>query len=114
MEINLNVYHDVQQGGRQYMEDIISIVTNCDASKDTSNLTEKPFACFYVFDGHGGVDAAKFAEKNLHKIIISQEGFYSKDDDVVLKAIKSGFLITHKLMWDVLGIFIHLINHQIS
>ena len=103
MKVTLDVYHDVRQGGRQYMEDIISIVTNCDHSKNPSNRKEKPFACFYVFDGHGGVDAAKFAEKHLHHIITSQEGFHSLDDNTVLKAIRKGFLATHKLMWNVLG-----------
>lgn len=108
MKLTLDVYHDVRQGGRQYMEDIISIVTNCDSSKNSSDENEEPFVCFYVFDGHGGVDAAKFAEKHLHQIITCQEGFYSQDDDVVLKAIRTGFIATHKLMWNVLGALLNI------
>lgn len=52
-----------------------------------------------VFDGHGGPEAAEFARDHLYDEITKQKGFWTDDDDQVVRAIKDGFLSTHKLMW---------------
>ncbi|ESO11922.1 hypothetical protein HELRODRAFT_71441, partial [Helobdella robusta] len=100
MNLTLNVYHDVRRGGRNYMEDVIAIVTHIG---DQSEPYSHPFVCFLVFDGHGGVEAAKFSEENLLNEIKAQEGFNSDDDELVVEAIKKGFLSTHQSMWKVIG-----------
>ena len=60
---------------------------------------------FGVFDGHGGVHAAKYAKENLLDEITSLKGFWSEDDNEVLKAIKDGFVATHHKMWKIVGMF---------
>ena len=65
-------------------------------------IIEEPYAFFAVYDGHGGAEAAKFAEKHLHDEVVGNKSFWSQDDDQVLKAIKEGFISTHKLMWKAL------------
>ena len=106
--LKLDVYCDDAIGDRKYMEDVILIAThdtggsvdflekpNCDKSKCVA-----PFACFFIFDGHGGVEAAKFARKNLLKQLLMQKEFYSDDDEQVISAIKQGFLKTQDLMFE--------------
>ena len=61
---------------------------------------EVEFGYFAVFDGHGGVEAAQFAKEHLLNEIRKTKGFWSDDDDQVLKAIKSAFITTHKMMWN--------------
>lgn len=56
-------------------------------------------AFFAVFDGHGGSDAAAFAREHLWNKIKQQKGFYSGETSRVVKAIKDGFLATHREMW---------------
>ena len=46
------------------------------------------YAFFGVFDGHGGVHAAKFAKEHLLNEITNQNNFWSDDENQVLKAIK--------------------------
>ena len=60
-------------------------------------------AFFAVFDGHGGSDAAAFAREHLWNKIKQQKGFYSGETSRVVKAIKDGFLATHREMWKHLG-----------
>lgn len=60
-------------------------------------------AFFGVFDGHGGKQAAMFARERLWDTIKSQKGFYSSDSAHVIKAIKEGFMATHRAMWKQLG-----------
>ncbi|EDO37355.1 predicted protein, partial [Nematostella vectensis] len=55
-----------------------------------------------VFDGHGGREAAVFARSRLWETIKKQRGFYSSDPEHVVKAIKEGFMATHRSMWKVL------------
>ena len=43
------------QGGRAYMEDFSSVTVDADNQE----------ACFAVYDGHGGHDAAYFCQRNL-------------------------------------------------
>jgi serine/threonine protein phosphatase PrpC len=45
-----------------------------------------------VLDGHGGVEAAKFAQAHLHRIVAEQPEF--KEDPK--KALHNGFLETDK------------------
>ena len=61
---------------------------------------EVEFGYFAVFDGHGGVEAAQFARDHLLNEIRKSKGFWSDDDEQVLKAIKLAFTNTHKLMWN--------------
>ncbi|KAG8994058.1 Protein phosphatase 2C 2 [Tulasnella sp. JGI-2019a] len=42
-------------------------------------------AFFAVYDGHGGVSAAKFAGTNVHKRLISEEAYAKKDYKAALK-----------------------------
>ena len=84
------------QGGRKEMEDFKRVVFDRDPEQ----------AFFAVFDGHGGRDAAIFARDNLWDNIKKQKGFYSGDTASVIKAIKDGFLITHRHMWKQLGEFV--------
>lgn len=61
------------------------------------------FGYFAVFDGHGGASAACFARESLLNEIKAQQGFWSEDDNDVMKAIKSAFITTHTLMWNDVG-----------
>jgi len=63
------------------------------------------YAFFGVFDGHGGSEAATFADKHLRREIERQETFWSEEDDCVVDAIKDGFVSTHKLMMTAVGLF---------
>lgn len=54
-----------------------------------------------VFDGHGGKEAAQFADKELWPAIRSMEGFNTTDSEAVRKAIFQGFQNTHDKMWSV-------------
>ncbi|KAG0425088.1 hypothetical protein HPB47_027718 [Ixodes persulcatus] len=65
-------------------------------TKDKSGLE---YAYFGIFDGHGGREAALYAKEHLLDAIVKQSGFWSNDDEHVLRAIKHGFLATHLGMW---------------
>lgn len=52
----------------------------------------EPQSFFAVYDGHGGLEAAKFTQAQLHCNIVAQESF--KDD--VPKALVDGFLETDR------------------
>lgn len=73
------------------------------AYQQSEDLSDLEFAFFGIFDGHGGAEAAKFAKEHLMNNILAQKGFYSDDDDEVLKAIKEGYISTHLAMWKNLG-----------
>ena len=60
-------------------------------------------AFFAIFDGHGGKDAAVFAQEHLWDMIKRQKGFYSNDKVRVTEAIKNGFMKTHGAMWKQIG-----------
>lgn len=60
-------------------------------------------AFFAVFDGHGGRDAAIFAREHLWDTIKQQKGFYSSETSRVIRAIKDGFMATHRAMWKQIG-----------
>lgn len=56
-----------------------------------------------VFDGHGGLDASKFAKERLLENIVVQPQFHSGNDTEVLDAIRLGFNETHQQMWKEVG-----------
>ena len=94
--ILVRVSGEANQGGRKDMEDFTSVVF--DREHDGQ-------AFFGVFDGHGGKQAAVFARDKLWETIKKQRGFYSNDSAHVVKAIKEGFMATHRAMWKQLGKF---------
>ena len=97
-EISLEAYYDAVQGGRNYMEDVINVQLLNAADRSPGG-----YAFFSVFDGHGGSEAAEFADKHLRREIERQEMFWSDNDDCVMDAIKTGFVSTHKLMMTAVG-----------
>ena len=75
----------------------------------------KSFYFLGVFDGHGGVHAAEFAKQHLLDEITKQKGFWSDEDNLVLKAIKDGFLSAHHKMWKIVGkSFVEVRTHGYS
>jgi len=101
-KIKLEAYYDAVQGGRNYMEDVINVQLWNAADRDV-NSPGGGYAFFGVFDGHGGPEAARFADEHLRREIDRQEMFWSDNDDCVLEAIKGGFVSTHKLMVTAAG-----------
>ena len=93
----MEAYYDAAQGGRSYMEDVINVRLSNAEDPDR-------YAFFGVFDGHGGSEAAAFADKHLRREIDKQETFWSEDDGCVMNAIKTGFVSTHKLMMTAVGL----------
>ena len=96
--IDFQVFYDSVQGGRNYMEDVVSVKISSDADS-----ADHGFAFFAVFDGHGGADAAQFADKHLLDQITRREEFWSEDDSDVVQAIKDGFVSTHHMMTKAVG-----------
>jgi hypothetical protein len=47
----------LQPGGRKYMQDVFSV-----AYQQTEDVMDLEYACFAIFDGHGGKEAALFAK----------------------------------------------------
>lgn len=78
------------QGRRSQMEDKHIIIPDLNAYVGLEGHASQAF--FAVYDGHGGVEAAKFAQAQLHHEIASHPAF--KDD--ILTSIKEGFLSTDK------------------
>lgn len=78
------------QGGRAYMEDFSSVSVD----------PEKQEACFAVFDGHGGRDAANFCQRNLWHNIRKQKQYYSQDEDKLREAVQQGFSDTQADIWN--------------
>jgi len=101
-KLKLEAYFDAVQGGRSYMEDVVN-VRLWDAAE------REGYAFFGVFDGHGGSEAAAFADKHLRREIDRQESFWSDDDRCVVDAIKAGFVSTHKLMMTAVGLLLALV-----
>uniref|UniRef100_UPI00358FD517 protein phosphatase 1D isoform X2 n=1 Tax=Myxine glutinosa TaxID=7769 RepID=UPI00358FD517 len=79
------------RGARRHMEDA-ALLTR-----------DEQFACFAVFDGHGGREAASFARHNLWQIIHRHLKFRSHDPEKVCAAIRDAFLICHRDMWKKLS-----------
>jgi protein phosphatase 1D len=94
----VRVSAEAHQGGRRYMEDLTSVLF------DRQRVGKDIGQCYAaVYDGHGGSEAAIFARAMLWETIKKQRGFYSQDPTHVVKAIKEGFLATHRAMWKQLG-----------
>ena len=89
--VNLRVTGHCNQGGRKYMEDVFSVAYQ--QTEDEKDLE------YGIFDGHGGREAALFAKEHLMDSITRQRGFWSEDDEQVLRAIREGFLATQQAMW---------------
>jgi len=96
--IDLQVFHDSAQGGRDHMEDVVSVKIPSDADS-----AHQGFAFFAVFDGHGGADAAHFADEHLLDQITRRAEFWSEDDSLVVQGIKDGFVSTHRMMAKAVG-----------
>ena len=115
--VNLRVTGHCNQGGRKYMEDVFSV-----AYQQTDDEKDLEYAYFGIFDGHGGREAAQYAkvstitrrppplfcinpvlfQAHLMDSITSNRNFWSDDDQLVLKAIREGFLTTQNNMWKAL------------
>ena len=94
--IAIQVFGEANRGGRKHMEDVIGI------ELQTKGRGQ---AFVAVFDGHGGKEAAHFADKELWPTIRSLEGFETTDSEAVKKAITRGFQETHNKMRSVRGEF---------
>lgn len=92
------------QGGRKYMEDFFSVAYQ--PSKEDERDLE--FAFFGIFDGHGGAEAAAYAKEHLMRQIINQKQFWSENDEDVLRAIREGYIATHRAMWREQGEYIRI------
>jgi protein phosphatase 1D len=66
-------------------------------------------AYFGIFDGHGGKEAAEFARQSLCQHILEQDEFWpnnsdeNENDQLILSAIRKGFLACHQDMWNQVG-----------
>jgi len=96
--VNLRVTAHSNQGGRKYMEDMF-----CVAYQPTTDERDLLYAYFGIFDGHGGREAANYAKNHLMDNIVTQRNFWSDDDELVVRAIRDGFINTHFAMWRELG-----------
>ncbi|GAA0173471.1 protein phosphatase [Lithospermum erythrorhizon] len=83
-------------GPKQYMEDEYICVD--DLHQHLAEAKEFPYpAAFYgVFDGHGGIDAASFAKKNLLTNIVEDPHFPTG----VKRAIRNAFVKTDHALAD--------------
>ena len=103
---DIHVYRDAKQGGRDYMEDIVYFDSYTPETDVSPHERRRNFKFFAVYDGHGGTEAAQFAEQNLKDEIVRQPGFWSQNDDDVVQAIKNGFVSTHRLMKKDIGNYV--------
>lgn len=67
--------------------------------------SRRSVAFFAVFDGHGGREAAQFAQDYLWEFLKKQRGFWSDSDREVCSAIRKGFVACHHAMWKKLRKF---------
>ena len=107
---DIYVFCDAKQGGRAYMEDILSVHSHRPDVCNRQNEGSKSYRFFAVYDGHGGIEAADFAEQHLENEIVRQPGFWSDSSEEVVQAIKGGFISTHKLMQKAIGYYYLLCN----
>ncbi|XP_058490506.1 protein phosphatase, Mg2+/Mn2+ dependent, 1Da isoform X1 [Solea solea] len=64
-----------------------------------ASRSRRSVAFFAVFDGHGGREAAQFAQDYLWEFMKKQRGFWSNCDREVCAAIRKGFVACHHAMW---------------
>ena len=89
-ELSIEVFADANKGSRKHMEDVIGIEMD-------STVRRQVFVG--IFDGHGGKEAAMYANKMLWNNIKSREGFNMNNGTPVKEAIIEGFKMTHEQMW---------------
>lgn len=75
-------------GPKTYMEDRHICVDDLHKHFNTAQKFPSPSAYYGVFDGHGGVDAATFAQQNLLNFIVEDSHFPS----AVKRAIRNAFV----------------------
>lgn len=80
------------------MEDLFSV-----AYQQTEDERDLEYAFFGIYDGHGGGEAAAYAKEHLMDSIVKQRQFWSDNDEDVLKAIRTGYMVTHLNMWKEVG-----------
>ncbi|CAF3736477.1 unnamed protein product [Rotaria socialis] len=104
VQVNLRITTNSNQGGRKYMEDAYAIaLQRLNPSEKESPIS---LAYFGIFDGHGGKEAAEFARQSLCQHILEQDDFWpntsdeSQNDQLILSAIRQGFLACHNDMWN--------------
>jgi len=107
VQVNLRITTNSNQGGRKYMEDAYSIaLQRLNPSDKESPIS---LAYFGIFDGHGGKEAAEFARQSLCQHILEQDDFWpntsdeNQNDQLILSAIRKGFLACHNDMWNHVG-----------
>lgn len=92
---------NVHEGiSKNYNEDRISIILNCN---QPSNLTQRNISFFSIFDGHGGSGCSDFLKDNLHNYILQNEDFSVNIQLAISKAFKKAdedFLNIHSLSND--------------
>ncbi|OMO55677.1 phosphatase 2C (PP2C)-like protein [Corchorus capsularis] len=77
-----------EKGPKQFMEDEFICVDNLPHYLGSAADLPCPGAFYGVFDGHGGLDAASFARKNILKFIVEDSNFATG----MKKAVKSAFV----------------------
>lgn len=77
-----------EKGPKQYMEDEYVLVDDLDKHLGEAAKLSSHGAFYGVFDGHGGIDAASFAQKNILKFIVEDSHFPAGTK----KAVKNAFL----------------------
>ena len=92
--VNLRVTGFQHQGDRDHMEDC-GHMAHCMKAEGGDDR----FACFGVYDGHSGKEAAEYAQANLARTISTSPKFRSQDDSQVLSAIREGFNKAHWVMY---------------
>ena len=95
--VNLRITGSQHQGTKDCMEDFCSAKRrkNIDGGDDL-------FACFGIYDGHGGREVAEYTKDNLISTITKSPKFSSDDDNQVLSAIREGFTTVHQVMYEEL------------
>ena len=77
------------------MEDFSSLM--CERKIGGGDLVT---ACFAVYDGHGGKEAAEYAKAHLINTITKSPKFKSGDDRQVVTAIREGYAKLHQVMYE--------------
>ena len=96
--VGLRITGFQHRGQRQCMEDYFSMNL-----QENTDGRDHVYACFGVFAGHGGKEAAEYAKDNLINAITESPKFWSGDDSQVLTAIREGYTsvqqVMYKYMW---------------
>ena len=93
--VNLRITGFQHKGHRDCMEDFCTLLRRKNKYRGDCR-----FACFGVYDGHGGKEAAEFTRDKLISAITNSPKFSSDDDNQVLSAIREGFTKVHWVMYE--------------